>query len=68
MTSEPTDPQYPPLTAIPGGLDPDDMPVEEGDLRASKVAEARLKILNGYYARADVQKELCERLIYALGG
>lgn len=35
--------------------------------RAHKVAEARIKILNGYYSRSDVQKELAERLIFELG-
>jgi hypothetical protein len=39
---------------------------EEGH-RAQKVAEARIKILNGYYARSDVQRELAERLIFELG-
>ena len=35
-------------------------------VRPGKVAEARLKILNGYYARRDIQMRLAERLILEL--
>jgi len=43
---------------------------EPGDpeVRPEKVAEARLKILNGYYGRRDIQRKLAERLILELGG
>lgn len=62
----------PKLEAIPGGKSnshgtvPDPV-ADDDEIRAAKVAEARIKILNGYYARGDVQKQLAERLIYALG-
>lgn len=38
------------------------------EVRPEKVAEARLKILNGYYGRRDIQRKLAERLILELGG
>jgi hypothetical protein len=35
-------------------------------IRKGKVSEARLKILNGYYERRDIQLRLAERLILEL--
>lgn len=37
------------------------------EIRPEKVAEARLKILNGYYGRRDIQRKLAERLLVELG-
>lgn len=39
----------------------------EADVRPAKVAEARIKIMNDYYSRRDIQLELAERLILELG-
>jgi hypothetical protein len=36
-------------------------------VRPAKVAEARLKILNDYYSRRDIQLALAERLMLELG-
>jgi hypothetical protein len=40
---------------------------DEVAVRPTKIAEARLKILNDYYSRRDIQLVLAERLILELG-
>jgi len=52
------------------GRDHGTSPVSESEaegIRQAKIAEVRIKILNGYYARRDIQTQLAERLILELG-
>ncbi len=58
------------LRVVPGGAplpESEENRSDEDGVRARKVAEARLKIMNAYYLREDVRRELAERLILALG-
>jgi len=70
----------PDLRAVPGGKrrpesaeapgDRDEITAEAPDagaVRPAKVAEARIKILNDYYSRRDIQRRLAERLVLELG-
>ncbi len=58
-------------TKRPASAPPEDRvdlgtPEAPDGVRWAKVSEARLKIMNGYYARRDIQMRLAERLILEL--